>query len=247
MTDKKSAISTAVQNPLSIALIIFTLVIAFIWMDYRSILKEQSAQNPSLGDMSGSAGPGGFKMAPPDLSRSGAGQPKIMDSLGGGESAAAPGLDGLIAGLEEKVKSDPSNVGKRILLAQTYKELGMLDKSITSLRQLNKEFPKHDRIKLVITSILSHRSDEKELKEALTILDDLSKSKSDEVKQYLVQMYQGDALVRLKQPKKALEKWNLALKSMPNQDNRYQILEKRIADLNSPKNTKEGADPAKKG
>jgi len=219
----------------------------FIWIDYRSILKEQSASSSTIGVMPGGTGLGGFTMSPPDLSRSGAGQPRIMDSLGGGDTAAAPGLDGLIAGLEEKVKSDPSNVGKRILLAQTYKELGMLDKSIKSLRELNKEFPKHDRVKLVITSILSHRTDEVELKEALTLLDDLSKSTSDEVKQYLVQMYQGDALVRLKQPKKALIKWNLALKSMPNQDNRYQILEKRIADLNSSKSATEPAEPAKKG
>ncbi|MFV2056159.1 MAG: tetratricopeptide repeat protein [Thiohalomonadales bacterium] len=228
MTDKKSAISTVFQNPLSIALMIFTIVIVLIWMDYRSILKEQpvSVSSPSGMDTQG------FALTPPNLGQPATQQPKILDTLGGNTSNA-PGLDGLISGLEAKVKSDPRDVGKRILLAQTYKELGMIDKSLTALRQMIQEFPAEDRVKLVMASVLSHRQEPKELKEALTILDGLTKSKSEDIKQYLVQMYQGDAYIRLKNPDSALEKWNLALKSMPNQDNRYQILQQRIAKLNS--------------
>ena len=231
MTDKKSAFSTAIKNPLSIVLVIFTIVIVLIWMDYRSILKQQPATASIPGNMEG------FALTPPDLSQSGSQQPKIMDSLGSNKSNA-PGLDGLITGLEEKVKSDPSNVGKRILLAQTYKELGMIDKSLNALRQLNKEFPEQERVKLVMSSVLSHRPEPKELNEALEILKGLSNSKSEEIKQYLVQMYQGDAFVRLDNPDSALEKWNLALKTMPNQDNRYQILQKRIAELSSKQGNK---------
>jgi cytochrome c-type biogenesis protein CcmH/NrfG len=208
-----------------VAVIVLTIVIALIWLDYRNILKDQS---PSSSD---TAMP--FVPKAPNLADSGRTQPKILDSFGkaGDSAGAAPGLEGLITGLEEKVAADPTNVGRRILLAQTYKELGMGDKSLETLRAIQKEFPENLRAKLVLASVLSQRQDDVELKEALSLLEKLSKVKDESIKPYLVEMYEGDVFIRLKEHEKAMKKWKLALETMPKADNRYEILQKRVDEL----------------
>ena len=144
---------------------------------------------------------------------------------------AAPGLENLLAGLESKVKGDPTNVSNRILLAQTYQELGFRDKALNEARDIAEKNPSHLRARLVLASILSKSQQQAELKEAVTLLDSLRSQA--EVKQFLVQMYLGDALIRMGDHQNALANWKSALESMPAMDNRREELQQRIKNLGS--------------
>ena len=172
-----------------------------------------------------------------DLSEGARNTPKILDSMGsgadGGDKVPAPGLDSLVAGLEAKVKADPANTGNRILLAQTYNELGMKDKAVTELRALHKQEPDNIRIETVLASILSQSSEPADLQEALQLLDHLAKSSDPSIKQYLIAMYKGDVLIRQQDHKEAMESWKIALQGMPASDNRRAMLEQRIGNLST--------------
>ncbi len=53
----------------------------------------------------------------------------------------APDLGSLLGRLEDKVKAEPNNVSNRLLLAQTYNELGLADKALDEVRAAIKQFP----------------------------------------------------------------------------------------------------------
>jgi len=143
----------------------------------------------------------------------------------------APDLGSLLGRLEDKVKTDPSNIGNRLLLAQTYNELGLGDKAVAEVRAALVQAPDHARAQLVLASILSARQNEKDLNEAKALLDGLKLNVK--IKQYLVAMYLGDALIRLGEHDAALKSWKQALETMPPTDNRRAQIEKRIADLSA--------------
>jgi predicted negative regulator of RcsB-dependent stress response len=145
------------------------------------------------------------------------------------EKAPAPGLVDLLAGLESKVKADPANIGNRLLLAQTYQELGQRDKALKEARDIAEKNPNHPRARLVLASILSTSQQQSELNEAVALLDGLRSVT--EVKQYLVQLYLGDAFIRLGDHQGAIKNWKAALEDMPAMDNRRDELQKRITDL----------------
>ena len=144
-------------------------------------------------------------------------------------SLQAPDLGSLLGRLEDKVKSDPTNIGNRLLLAQTYNELGLGDKALDEVRAALVQAPDHARAQLVLASILSARQNEAELNEAKALLDGLKLNVK--IKQYLVAMYLGDASIRLGDHDAALKSWKLALETMPPSDNRRAQIEKRIADM----------------
>lgn len=172
-------------------------------------------------------------------SSSGGELPAIVKRYGGAQSSgkavsksetsSAPGLENLLTGLESKVKANPTNISNRILLAQTYLELGFKDKALKEARDVVAINPSLPRANLVLASVLSKSQQQAELNEALTLLDGL-RSKT-EVKQFLVQLYLGDASIRLSDHQGAINYWNAALKAMPETDNRRQELQKRIKDL----------------
>lgn len=143
----------------------------------------------------------------------------------------APDLGSLLGRLEDKVKAEPANMGNRLLLAQTYNELGLGDKALEEARAARKQDPEHARAKLVLAAILSARDGEAGLKEAKTLLEELTSNS--ETKQYLVAMYLGDTLIRLGDHAGALKQWQQAVDGMPVTDNRRAGLEKRIADLSA--------------
>jgi len=76
---------------------------------------------------------------------------------------------------------------------------------------------------------LSKRKNEVELKEAVGILTGLKGDK--DAKQYLVEMYLGDAHIRMGEHQLAMKNWKIALEGMPVSDNRRAKLEKGIADI----------------
>jgi len=233
MADKQSVLNAILRQPLSIAIVLLAVVIVVIYIDYRS---SQSPNMPSVAMAPGATGSdGSFMPKPPSMDGAGRNVPQIVQNMGGGSPNAAPDLGGLLKGLEDKVAANPQDVGKRILLAQTYRELGQPDKSLETLKKLNAEFPEHVRVKLVTASVLSQQQDEKDLKKALKLLTELEKVKDENVKPYLVSMYEGDAFIRLKDHKGALEKWKQALAGMPPEDTRYKLLQERIDSISSGK------------
>lgn len=239
-----------IRQPASIILII-ALVIMFL------MLTDQSQQQEGMGsDLANKAStvmplmdsPGSGLNLPSELKGKprvvGGELPKIVRRLGGspapgvapsGAAGSAPGrltapdLSSLLGRLEDKVKAEPNNVSNRLLLAQTYNELGLVDKALEEVRAAVKQFPDNSRAKLVLASILSKRKNEVELQEAVGILKGLRGDK--DTKQYLVEMYLGDAWIRMGEHQSAMNSWKVALEGMPVSDNRRAKLEKGIADI----------------
>lgn len=242
MTNGDTLITKALRHPFSFALLVLSAVILLVWIDQRD---SGVVTQPGLTDPAGSnqaattpmpaapvpaTGPQG--LLPPNAARAGGEQPKIMQRLGAakpGGVVQVPGLAGLLKGLEDKVKADPGNLNNHLLLAQTYHELGMPDKAMASLRELKKDHPDHPRLNLILASLLSRSDKAGELKESLEILKKLSGESS--VTQYLVNLYQGDALMRSNDNKGAIMHWKAALSEIPENDSRYRQIERQIADL----------------
>ena len=141
----------------------------------------------------------------------------------------APDLASLLGRLEDKVNTDPGNIGNRLLLAQTYNELGLGDKGLEEVRAALIQAPGHARAQLVLASILSARQYEQGLNEAKVLLASLKDNV--DVKQYLVAMYLGDVLIRMGDRDAALKSWTSALEKMPVTDNRRAHIEKRISTI----------------
>ncbi len=245
----QSSFITWLRHPASIILII-AVVLMFVMMS------EQSRQRPDIASVTtnttGIQAPAG-KKAEPEATASGSVPAKTGGELprivrqfsvpvlgkpdGAAKKAGAPGrlqapdLGSLLGRLEEKVKAEPANMGNRLLLAQTYNELGLGDKAMEEARAARKQDPDHARAKLVLASILSARDNKEGLEEAKTLLEELTSSS--DIKQYLVAMYLGDTFIRLGDHDAALKQWQEAVDSMPVTDNRRSGLEKRIADLSA--------------
>lgn len=230
MTAENKNAASFLKQPFVIALALIVIAIVIVW----AAQKPTTTSEQMTAAESGTAENAGIKLKPPTTASAGQNTPKIVSSMSSEEQregqVSAPGLETLVAGLEEKVKKDPS-VNNRLLLAQTYNELGMQDKAMSTIRELQKEDPDNGRVNLVLSSMLSRSNDQEKLKESLTILDKLSGDKT--IQQYLVNMYKGDALIRTQDHDGALKYWKLALEDMPAADNRRAILEKRIADLSA--------------
>ena len=91
--------------------------------------------------------------------------------------------------------------------------------------------PDNGRVNLVLGSILSKSNNPEDVKESLSLLDKAAADKT--IQQYLVNMYKGDALIRMQDHAGALKYWQLALKDMPAADNRRATLEQRIKNLSA--------------
>ena len=241
-----------IRHPASIVLII-TLLIMFLMLtdqtrQQKNTHSDMAAKTPAV--MPSMAVPSAAITIPDELSGQsdrpmGRDLPKIVQRLGGtaqvapasasapdskaGGRLTAPDLSSLLGRMEEKVKAEPGNISNRLLLAQTYNELGLADKALEEARAAAGQFPEHTRAKLVLASILSNRKNETELKEAVGVLKGLRGSA--EVKQYLVEMYLGNAWIRMGDHQSAKDSWKLALEGMPVSDNRRAKIEKSIADL----------------
>ena len=229
--------SSKTKQPFVLGLIIVGVAVAIL-------IGTQVPDSSSTSSGTGTAGPGegaeagdSLALKSPKLGNA-SDTPNIVQNMNRKEgSVGAPGLDMLVKGLEDKVASDPGNVGNRILLAQTYNELGMQDKALTEMRNLQKEQPDNGRVNLVLGSILSSSNDQDMVKESLGILDKASGGEG--IQQYLVDMYKGDALIRMQDHDGALKHWKAALENMPASDNRRVTLEQRISNLSAKDKPKE--------
>jgi cytochrome c-type biogenesis protein CcmH/NrfG len=225
-------LTSLIRHPVSFSILVLSVVILIVWFDYKSTVSPSTAVAPTPTEDSRPAQIASGSLSQPiALSPPGA-QPKIMDQFDSGEQqSGAPAIDALLGRLEEKVKADPGNLDNRILLAQTYKELGRMPDALQELRSIQQQHPENSRANLVLASILSQSSDPKELEEALQVLSNVKEDAG--IQPYLIHMYQGDALIRQQNHEGALENWKQALATMPESDARYGVLEKKVMDLTS--------------
>lgn len=236
--------SAIIKQPFTIAIILIAIAILIIWANQKpsSDSNDVAAQSEQASGDAANTESEAIQLKPPITANAGQDTPRIVANMNQQQSpgsVSAPGLEGLVKGLEDKVAADPTNVNNRLLLAQTYNELGMQDKSLAELRSLQKDNPDNGRVNLVLGSILSKSNDQEKVKESLPLLEKASGDKT--IQQYLVNMYKGDALIRMKDHAGALKHWQLALDEMPPADNRRAKLEQRINELSAieNKNTKD--------
>ena len=246
MSANKNFASSIVKQPFTMAIAIIAIAILIIWANQKPSTDTQpTAQDDAV---SSNATSESMQLKPPATVNAGQDTPRIVANMNQPQQAAgsvsAPGLEGLVKGLEDKVAADPTNINNRLLLAQTYNELGMRDKALAEMRSLQKDNPDNGRVNLVLGSILSKSNNPEEVKESLPLLDKAAADKT--IQQYLVNMYKGDALIRMQDHAGALKYWQLALKDMPAADNRRAKLEQRIKNL-SPNDKKAEDTQASKG
>lgn len=224
----------SVQHPFSFAVLVLSLVILLVWWDQR-VPTDQRQAMPGGAETQTMAP---INLSPPNTSNSGRTQPKVLDNLNGGSQRQAAGAIGdLVSRLEEKVKSEPGNSANRLLLGQTYKELGRVDEAKKVLGALRKDDPENTRALMVLASIFSQSDNPQEVTEALTLLSKLSSNK--DIPEYMIQMYTGDALSRQNNQKEALAQWKQALTTMPEKNPFYRVVEQRVMELSA----KESANP----
>lgn len=229
MGEIRAFLLSVIRHPVSFSILVLCVVILIVWYDYKSTQSPASSvvasEQSQLAQNDNSVAAQTIQLAPPGS------QPNIMDKVGtnGNRQTGAPAIDALVGRLEEKVKADPSNLDNRILLAQTYKELGRSDDAMRELRNILQQEPDNSRANLVLASILSQSSDPDQLEESLKLLTKIQDDTS--IQPYLVHMYRGDALIRQQNHQGALQSWKQALDSMPKSEPRYVTLEKKVMDL----------------
>jgi len=240
-----------INQPSVIAGVLIVVAISIAWINNASRSSiSGNTQSETAGNVGTEGNANSFQLKPASTGNAGQEVPRIVQNMNSSQvnqegAVNAPDLGRLVKGLEDKVAADPSNVNNKLLLAQTYNELGMQNKAIKTMRAIQKEQPNDGRTNLIFVSILSRSNDQKNLKESLSIMDKLSKDKT--IKQYLVNLYRGDSLIRMQDHAGALKYWKLALKEMPSEDNRRAIIEQRIANLGTTPSDKKVSNPKAAG
>jgi hypothetical protein len=144
------------------------------------------------------------------------------------DSGNAPGLGDLLPRLEAKVAANPGDIDGRILLAQTYNELGQRAKGLESMRKLRQELPLNDRVSFALGALLMKSDAKPDLQEALKLLEVSSASKQAAINN-LARVYQGQDMVKLGDSKGAIKLWSSYLKTLPAGDERRAQVEAELA------------------
>lgn len=140
----------------------------------------------------------------------------------------APGLGDLLPRLEAKVAANPGDIDGRILLAQTYNELGQRAKGLESMRKLRQELPLNDRVSFALGALLMKSDAKPDLQEALKLLEVSAASKQAAINN-LARVYQGQVMVKLGDSKGAVKLWSSYLKTLPPGDERRASIEAELA------------------
>jgi predicted Zn-dependent protease len=195
------------------AVLVAAAVFVFVYED-----KDSSTAPPSAAVESTTPG----QVSAPESDQQQAPMPPIVPlaspgtGMGPASDQAAPGLGDLVGRIEAKVKADPNNVGNRILLAQTYGEIGRLDEGISELRKLYAEKLDTGRVDMVLASLLIKTATPPALAEAEKMLD---KALARDTSQAgFVQLYKGRLLVAQGKADAAVKLWTGALEKLPASD-----------------------------
>ena len=144
------------------------------------------------------------------------------------DSSNAPGLGDLLPRLEAKVAANPGDTDGRILLAQTYGELGQRAKGLEAMRTLHQESPLNDRVTFALGAHLMKSEDKPDLQEALRLLEVSAASKQAAINN-LAHVYQGQVMVKLGDTQGAIKMLSSYLKTLPAGDERRAAIEAELA------------------
>lgn len=136
-------------------------------------------------------------------------------------------LADLLPGLEAKVAANPKDVDQRLLLAQTYSELGQRDKGIKELRIVHRAEPKNTEVTILLGAALMESDARKDLNEAFALLDEAVRLKP--AVSPMARLYQGDIRMKLGDTRDAVKIWQDYLNHMSAGDQRRGMFEEKIA------------------
>jgi len=147
------------------------------------------------------------------------------------ENPSLSNLADLLPGLEAKVAANPKDVDLRLLLAQTYGEMGQREKAIKELRILRKSEPKNTQVVIFLATALLDSDAKNDLQEAYKLLDEAVRLKPALLP--MARLYQGDILVKLGDRPGAIKLWKAYLAQAPASDERRAMFEEKIAQASS--------------
>jgi cytochrome c-type biogenesis protein CcmH len=142
-------------------------------------------------------------------------------------------LADLLPGLEAKVAANPKDISHRLLLAQTYTELGQRDKSIKELRAVHKAEPQNNQATILLATALQEGNAPADLREAHKLLEEAVRRNP--AVSPMARLYQGDILMKLGDAKGAMKVWKDYLGQMPAGDPRRGMFEEKIAQASARK------------
>jgi len=144
---------------------------------------------------------------------------------------AAPMLSNLLAGLEKKVADDPTNIGSKMLLAQTYAEVGEVSRGLVILREMLTKEPDNQKMRMVYATVLGKSDNPAELNEALKLLNTLDQSE-DPAQKGSVLLQKGRVYLRMGEPESAKKEWTQALVHLPEGNGYRKQVELELSRLN---------------
>lgn len=148
-----------------------------------------------------------------------------------GQAVTVASLNDLLPGLEAKVAANPRDTGQRLLLAQTYIELGQSAKGIGQLRQLRKQAPGDVETMILLATALLERGAPADLKESSALLDAALRARPAVMP--MVRLYQGEIRLRLGDTAGALKIWREYVGRMSAGDPRRQMFVQRIEQVSA--------------
>lgn len=147
------------------------------------------------------------------------------------ETPSVSSLGDLLPGLEAKVAANPKDAGQRLLLAQTYSELGQREKSIQELRIVRKADPKNAQVVIYLAAALLESDANSDLQEAYKLLNEAVLMKSALLP--MARLYQSDILVKLGDRPGAIKLLKVYLAQTSANDQRRGMFEARLAQLSA--------------
>jgi len=142
-----------------------------------------------------------------------------------------PSLNDLLPGLEAKVATNPRDIDSRLLLAQTYAEVGQRDKALKNLTALRSEQPGNAHVAFVSAAVLMAGGDAGELRQAFDLLE---QSRKQPALAPMARFYQGEIRLRQGDTAGARTLWQDELRKMAPDDRQRGLFEAELANLNTP-------------
>jgi cytochrome c-type biogenesis protein CcmH/NrfG len=145
--------------------------------------------------------------------------------------AKVSSLNELLPGLEAKVAANPQDVDSQILLAQTYAELGQVQKGQELIDKLHQKFPENSRVPFARAKMLMAGTTPADLRKAIHLFEESALNEPTVV--HLARLHQGQILLRLGDRERAIQIWRDYIATLPAGDERRTLIESELAHIPS--------------
>lgn len=154
-------------------------------------------------------------------------EPSAQTGMSGATNPSVASLADLLPRLEAKVAAAPRNYEQRLLLAQTYVELGQSAKGVEQLRRLHKQVPHDNPTTILLATSLIQQGTQADLRESSKLLEEALREKPAVMP--MVRLYQGDIQMKLGDVPGAVKIWKDYLGKMSSGDPRRALFEEKIS------------------